>query len=55
MDKWSNAAALGYAIEAMENSGMTVEQIERVVFNMTNAMDYMTIEQAKRVYEGSQY
>ena len=54
-EQWSNAACMGYAIEAMESIGLTEEQIQTIVDKMLVLMDFKTLEEAAKIYNRSPY
>lgn len=54
-EEWSNYAALGYAIEAATNIGLTDEQITKLVRGMHTAFDFKTIDEAAKIYTSSDY
>lgn len=55
MDKWSNAACLGYAIVAMERLGMEEEEIKRITRQIRAEFDRTTIGEAEAHYNDSVY
>lgn len=55
MEQWSNAACMGYAIEAMESVGLAEEQIQAVVEEMLVLMDLKPLEDAAKIYNHSVY
>ena len=54
-DQWSNDACIGYAITAMQATGLNEEQIQAVVAAMVSAFDFKTLEDAERIYSSSPY
>lgn len=53
--EWSNQSAYGYAIAAAEQSGMSVEDIRKLVNAMRLELDNVTLEEAADVYRKSNY
>lgn len=49
-DRWSNAAALGYAIAGAEATGLSNRTISRLVQAMEAAFENMTVEEAGNYY-----
>lgn len=54
-EKWSNNAALGYAIFGAIDLGYTEEQTQELVRAIYRAFDFKTIEEAKQKYNNSPY
>lgn len=55
LDRWSNAAALGYAIAGAGAAGLSDKTISKLVIAMTIAMDNMTVEDAASYYINGDY
>lgn len=55
VEKWSNAACLGYAIKAMERKGFTRQQIQQVVDAMREGFDECSVADADKSYCNSSY
>jgi Holliday junction resolvasome RuvABC DNA-binding subunit len=56
MEEWSNNAAFGYVIRALERLGYNESKIQAVINMMRGVMDMeLTVEEAKEVYDKSQY
>ena len=53
--KWSNNACRGYVICAMENCGLSPDDIQRVVSELHYVFDMKSIEEADRHYCDSPY
>lgn len=54
-EDWSNNSCLGYAIAACRDLGMSNDQIQDLVNCMKYAFDMKTLEEARRIYEGSPF
>ena len=54
-DEWSNDACCGYIIMAMENCGFSKKDVQRVVRQLHEVMDFNTLEDAKKKFCSSQY
>lgn len=54
-DPWDNDACLGYVISALENLGYTPEQIALVVMELREIFDWLTVDDAERLFSGSDY
>ena len=50
MDVWSNEAAYGYVIEAMERAGCRRATISKVLTAMFYSMDTMSVDEAAERY-----
>lgn len=55
MEEWSNNACLGYIISGLMNKGWTTKEIKEVVDAVHGEFDFLSIEEAKNVYEKSTY
>ncbi|MEG0985025.1 MAG: hypothetical protein RSK76_01475 [Clostridia bacterium] len=55
MDKWSNAACLGYAIVAMKRLGMEEEEIKRIIGQIESEFGDMSVSEAEADYYDSVY
>lgn len=53
--EWSNNAAMGYGIMAMEQLGYERAEIKRVIKGLYRVFDKTTIEQARNHYNTSDY
>jgi len=54
-DIWNNNACLGYAIKAMENTGVDNATIKNVVEEIKYLFDIRTVEEAVDIYLKSHY
>lgn len=52
---WSEGACRGYVIAAMERCGFKGADIERVMRELHEAFDLLTLEDAQALYERSPY
>ena len=54
-ERWTNGACLGYAIQAMENVGFPMEQIQLVTTEINELFDFVSTEEAEKRYCNSRY
>lgn len=52
---WSEGACRGYVISAMERCGFKPSEIMRVMRELHEAFDFLTLEEAQALYERSPY
>ena len=50
-DAWSNAACRGYCIKAMQKADMDDEQIRKVLSCFNGVFDFISVEQAEKIYQ----
>ena len=55
MDQWKNSACLGYVISALENLNYSPERIIEVVFTLNELLDWLSVDNAERLYCDSLY
>ena len=55
MEEWSNNACLGYVISAMKQAGYQREEIRKVIRYVYYEFDFKTIDEAKDIYNKSDY
>ncbi|WP_187355535.1 hypothetical protein ['Paenibacillus yunnanensis' Narsing Rao et al. 2020] len=55
MDEWSNNACLGYIVAALTRKGWTHDQIKTVVGAVHTEFDFKTVDEARCIYEQSDY
>lgn len=53
--EWSNNACLGYAILGAKNLGYDDEQIRQLVGAIYREFDFKTVDEAKNIYNQSDY
>lgn len=49
LDNWSNAACIGYAIQAMEGAGLPPDKIQQVLDELERAFDELTVQEAEKI------
>ena len=54
-DQWKNTACLGYVITALENLGYTPEKIIEVFFELNELFDWLSVDNAEKLYFDSLY
>jgi len=54
-EPWKNSVCFGYIISALENLGYKKEQITKVVMELEELFDWMTVEEAEEIYIDSRY
>ena len=52
---WSNDACRGYVSDAMENCGVSPNEIRRVVAELYEVFDFRSLEEAQQHFEESPY
>ncbi len=52
---WSNDACCGYAMKAMENCGVSPENIQRVMAELHEVFDCCDLEEVEVYYQNSAY
>ena len=52
---WSNDACRGYVIAAMERCGFKPADIDRMMQELHEVFDSLTLDEAQRLYERSTY
>ena len=54
-DAWSNDACRGYVIMAMENCGFAGDDIRRIMAELHELFDFVSLEEAEAHYQKSPY
>lgn len=52
---WSEGACRGYVIAAMERCGFKSADIERVMWELREVFDILSLDEAQALYERSRY
>lgn len=52
---WNEGACRGYVISAMERSGCKPADIQRVMGELHEVFDFISLEEAQAIYEKSPY
>lgn len=55
MEEWSNNACLGYVILGAGKLGYTDEEISKLVRMIYSEFDFVSVEEAKEIYNKSPY
>ena len=55
MEEWSNNACLGYIIKAMRDAGKSAKEIQQMVNEVRAQFDWVSVEDAKEIYNKSPY
>ncbi|WP_198957465.1 hypothetical protein [Paenibacillus selenitireducens] len=55
MEDWSNNACLGYIISGMQRAGYSREEIKKVVRSVYYEFDFKSVDEAKDIYNKSEY
>ncbi len=53
--RWSEGACRGYVISAMERCGFKPADISRVMAELHEVFDFISVEEAQALYERSPY
>ena len=51
MEEWSNNACCGYVIKAMENCGFSSDDIRRMMAELHELFDFVSLEEAEALPE----
>ena len=52
-EEWSNNACRGYVIKAMENCGFSSDDIRRMMAELHELFDFVSLEEAEAHYQKS--
>ena len=54
-EPWSNGTCRGYVIMAMENCGFASDDIRRIIAELHELFDFVSLEEAEAHYQKSPY